>query len=239
LNPEYAATYADLYRRHWWWRAREVLLVREIGRHQPLAGWGDILDVGCGNGLFFDQLVRFGEVWGVESDESLVPADSPHRDRIYVGAFDASFDPNRQFGLVLMLDVLEHIRDPLGALRQVRRLLRPDGRVLITVPAFPLLWTHHDDLNHHIVRYRRGSLAGVLGPAGLKMVSSHYCFHWLVPVKLAVRVFERLGGKDGALKVPAPWVNRFFFAVTRIEQAALGRLDVPFGTSLLAWCAVA
>jgi 2-polyprenyl-3-methyl-5-hydroxy-6-metoxy-1,4-benzoquinol methylase len=240
LNPEYAAAYGDLYRRHWWWRARESMLVREIQRHQPLSGWGNLLDVGCGDGLFFDQLARFGEVWGVESDESLVPADSRRRDRIHVGAFDASFSPNRRFGLVLMLDVLEHLRDPVGALEHARCLLRPGGRVLITVPAFPLLWTHHDDLNQHFVRYRKRSLAAVLEPAGLRMMSSHYCFHWLFPIKLAVRGLERLGGKDGApATVPPSWLNRLFFALTRAEQTTVGRLDLPFGSSLLAWCAAA
>ena len=240
MNPEYAAAYGDLYRRHWWWRAREALLVREIEQHQPVGGWGNLLDVGCGDGLFFDRLARFGEVWGVESDESLVPPDSRHRDRIHVGVFDASFTPNRRFGLVMMLDVLEHLRNPVAALEHVHRLLRPDGRILITVPAFPVLWTHHDDLNHHFLRYRKRSLAAVLEAAGLTMISSRYFFHWLVPVKLALRGFERLGGKDGApTTVPAPWLNRLLLAVTRVEQIALGRLNLPFGSSLLAWCSAA
>ncbi|HYT94425.1 MAG TPA: class I SAM-dependent methyltransferase, partial [Gemmataceae bacterium] len=78
MNPEYAAAYRNLYERHWWWRAREAMLVREIEVHQPVGGWGKVLDVGCGDGLFFDELARFGEVWGVESDESLVPAHSRH-----------------------------------------------------------------------------------------------------------------------------------------------------------------
>lgn len=240
MNPEYAAAYGDLYRRHWWWRAREEMLVSEIEQHQPAGGWGNLLDIGCGDGLLFDRLARFGEVWGVESDESLVPADSHHRDRIHVGAFDATFRPNRRFGLVMMLDVLEHLQNPVGALEYVRRLLRPDGRVLITVPAFPVLWTHHDDLNYHFVRYRKRSLAAVLEPSGLMMISSHYCFHWLVPVKLAVRAFERVGGNTSApTAVPAPWLNRLLFALTRVEQRVLGGLDLPFGSSLLAWCAAA
>ena len=116
----------------------------------------------------------------------------------------------------------------------------PDGRVLITVPAFPVLWTHHDDLNYHFVRYRKRSLAAVLEPSGLMMISSHYCFHWLVPVKLAVRAFERVGGNTSApTAVPAPWLNRLLFALTRVEQRVLGGLDLPFGSSLLAWCAAA
>jgi SAM-dependent methyltransferase len=240
LNPEYAAAYRELYERHWWWRAREAMLVLEIERERPPGGWGNVLDVGCGDGLFFGQLSRFGEVWGVESDESLVPPDSPHRARIHVGPFETGFTPDRCFGLIVMLDVLEHLRDPVAALAQARRLLQPEGRVLITVPAFPLLWTHHDDLNQHFARYRKRSLAAVAGQAGLKVLSSRYCFHWLFPVKLAVRGLEGLSGKDSAPAVVPPTVlNRLLFSMTRLEQRALGRLNLPFGSSLLAWCAAA
>jgi SAM-dependent methyltransferase len=238
LIPEYAAAYRDLYERHWWWRAREAMLLREIEEHRPAAGWGSILDVGCGDGLFFDQLVRFGEAWGVESDDSLVPADSPHRGRIHLGPFDSSFEPGRRFGLVLMLDVLEHLPDPVAALRQAAGLLEPGGRLLLTVPAFPVLWTSHDELNHHFVRYRRRSLDAVIVRAGLTMLSSRYCFHWLFPVKLGVRVLERLGSTARAHPtVPPPLLNGLLLGIARLEQYTVGRLGVPFGSSLLAWCA--
>jgi SAM-dependent methyltransferase len=238
LNPEYAAAYRDLYDRHWWWRAREAMLVREIEQRRPPGGWGNILDVGCGDGLFFDQLSRVGEAWGVESDESLVPAESRQRARIHIGPFDSSFAPPRRFGLVVMLDVLEHLPDPVAALEHARHLLEPDGRVLITVPAFPVLWTHHDELNHHFVRYRKRSLAAVVRRAGLRTIASRYCFHWLFPVKLAVRGVELLSRREGeSATVPPPWLNRLLLRVTRLEQKTLEPLNLPFGSSLLAWCA--
>ena len=237
MNPEYAAAYTDLYRRHWWWRAREAMLVREIERRSPANGWRAILDVGCGDGLFFDQLSRFGGVWGVESDDSLVSPDNPHRSRIHIGPF-STFRPRRQFGLILMLDVLEHLADAEAALLQANELLEPDGRLLITVPAFQVLWTRHDDLNRHVVRYTRESLDVVLGRAGLRMLSGRYFFHWLFPVKLGVRFLELLSKPDGApAKVPPQVVNRLLLGITRLEQATIGRLGLPFGSSLLAWCA--
>lgn len=238
MNPEYAAAYRDLYQRHWWWRAREAMLLDELERLRPAGGWGTVLDVGCGDGLFFPQLARFGEVWGVEPDESLIAPDSPHRPRIHVGPFDQSFEPGRRFGLVLMLDVLEHLPDPAAALAHARRLLQPEGRLLITVPAFPVLWTRHDELNHHYVRYRTPSLRTMAGQTGLTLLSSRYCFHWLFPVKLVVRGVERLAGKDVAPAVvpPAP-LNGILFGASRLEQVAFRRFPLPFGSSLLAWCA--
>jgi SAM-dependent methyltransferase len=238
LIPEYAAAYRNLYERHWWWRARELMLLDEIGRHQPATGWRRILDVGCGDGLFFDRLARFGDVWGVESDATLVPADSRHRARIHVGPFDAGFMPGRRFDLVLMLDVLEHLADPVGALRKAAGLLEPDGRILITVPAFQVLWTSHDDLNRHFVRYRRHTLTAVAEHARLRILSQRYFFHWLFPVKLGFRALERLGSRAHApASVPGPLLNRLLLRLSRLEQATVGRLSLPFGSSLLAWCA--
>jgi SAM-dependent methyltransferase len=240
LNPEYAAAYRDLYEQHWWWRAREEMLVREIERLRPARGWDNVLDVGCGDGLFFGQLAKFGEVWGVESDESLIPPDSPHRARIHLGPFDASFNPGRPFGLILMLDVLEHLPDPVAALAQARRLLEPEGRLLITVPAFSVLWTYHDDLNHHFVRYRKRGLGAVAERAGLRVLSSRYCFHWLFPVKLLVRGLEQFSRRDPApAAVPPAALNRLLFDVSRLEETAFRRLNLPFGSSLVAWCAPA
>src|SRR5688572_18724787 len=121
MKSEYARAYGELYRRHWWWRAREAMLLRELRRRSPGNGRGRILDVGCGDGLCFDELQALGEVWGVEAAASLVASDGPYQTRIHVGRFDRSFEPAAPFGLILMLDVLEHLSDPVEALCQARR----------------------------------------------------------------------------------------------------------------------
>ncbi|MGH9206621.1 MAG: class I SAM-dependent methyltransferase [Acidimicrobiales bacterium] len=230
MIPEYAAIYRDLYERHWWWRAREAMLLEEIERHRPAEGWRRILDVGCGDGLFFSRLEQLGEVWGVESDATLVPADSRHRSRIHVGPFDAGYPPGRRFDLVLMLDVLEHLADPVGALRRAAELFEPGGRLLITVPAFQVLWTTHDDLNLHFVRYRQRTLNAVAERAGLRVLSQRYFFHWLFPVKLGVRALEQLGYRvHSPAAIPQPTLNGLLLRLSRAEQATVGRLGLPFG----------
>lgn len=197
-----------------------------------------MLDIGCGDALFFDQLTALGEVWGVEPDADLVNDDGPHRHRIHVGPLDATFQPGRRFRLVLLLDVLEHLDDPVGALRQVQALLEPDGRVMITVPAFAVLWTQHDDLNQHRVRYRKDTLARVVEQAGLQVLSARYLFQWLFPAKLVTRAVERsLHRPAKPAGVPPAWINRMLLDFSRLEEASLGRLRPPFGSSLLMWCA--
>jgi len=234
VETEYAARYRDLYRRHWWWRARERLILDVLRRLRPGAGWSAILDVGCGDGLFFERLAEFGPVEGVEPDASLVASDGPYRDRIHVVSFDRSFRPGRRYGLILMLDVLEHLPEPVEALRHALTLLEPGGILLVTVPAFPLLWTNHDVLNHHYARYTRASFTRLARAAGLRIVRSRYFFQWLFPAKLGVRLLEALWRRPPAPpRVPPPWINRALYLVSRSEQFVLGALPLPFGSSLL------
>lgn len=234
MDPEYARRYRQLYREHWWWRAREHVVLETLRRQRPAAGWRRILDVGCGDGLLFDRLGEFGEVEGVEADPSLVSPGGRHRAQIHVRPFDASFQPGKSYSLILMLDVIEHLRDPVGALRHVAQLLERDGILVATVPAFPMLWTTHDDLNHHVTRYTRRSFGTLAEQAGLRVDATRYFFHWLFPAKLVVRVLEALTrSQPTPPRVPAPWVNRWLYLFSRLEQSLLTPLPVPFGASLL------
>ena len=107
MDPEYGSLYRTLYERHWWWRAREEAIVETLRATRPPSGWRSVLDVGCGDGLFFGRLAEFGTVTGVEPDAALVSDE--RRSLIHVGPFDRSFAPGRQYSLILMLDMLEHL----------------------------------------------------------------------------------------------------------------------------------
>jgi 2-polyprenyl-3-methyl-5-hydroxy-6-metoxy-1,4-benzoquinol methylase len=192
------------------------------------------LDIGCGDGLFFDRLAEFGDVEGVEPSADLVNPGNPHRDRIYVCPFDANFRPNKQYSLILMLDVLEHMEDPVGALRHALDLLSPEGRVIITVPAFMALWTNHDVLNHHLTRYTKQSFREVARRSGLGIQEARYFYHWTFPAKLATRVMEEVfHPAPDAPKIPPNWANQALFWLSRLEQKALSALPIPFGSSLM------
>jgi 2-polyprenyl-3-methyl-5-hydroxy-6-metoxy-1,4-benzoquinol methylase len=234
VDPEYARRYRDLYERHWWWRARERFVLETLRRSLPPAMRRRILDVGCGDGLMFDRLAEFGDVWGVESDAALVSADNRHRGRIHLGPFDATFRPGVHYALVLMLDVIEHLPDPGGALRHAAALLEPDGILVATIPAFPILWTTHDVLNHHYTRYTRRSFAMLARSAGCDILRARYFFHWVFPAKLGVRVMEatrRL--RPAPPRVPPSWINEPLYLLSLLEQRVVTPLGPPFGSSLL------
>ena len=237
MEPEYARQYRDLYTRHWWWRAREQAILRVIRRRLGTSSGLRILDVGCGDGLFFNKLAEFGDVDGVEPDEGLVNPQGPFRERIRIAPFDTDFRSSAPYSLVLMLDVLEHLNDPGEALHHAHSLLTPAGALLLTVPAFQILWTNHDTINHHLVRYRRSTLRPLLRQAGFTILEERYWYQWTCPVKLAIRMFESvLRHPPAVARVPPKWINRPLYWISRAEQETLGAIGMPFGSTLMVYC---
>jgi SAM-dependent methyltransferase len=237
MDPEYGRKYRELFERHWWWRARSALILEVLRRHAPVGGWPAILDIGCGDGLLLGALTEFGVAEGIEPDGALVSAATRAAGRVHIRPFDESFLPATRYNLILVLDVVEHLSDPAAALRHAARLLAPDGRVIITVPAFRALWTAHDDWNHHVTRYTRGSLETVLADSGLAVRECFYFFHWLAPAKLVVRWLESLRrNRPGITGIPPVMVNEALLRFSRLEAKTLTRLGLPFGSSL---CCVA
>ena len=237
MDTEYGARYRALFERHWWWRARELVILHALAAHRPATGYRSVLDVGCGDGLFFDRLSAIDGVQlveGIEPAEALVSPLGPHRARITVAPFDASFAPDRTYSVILMLDVLEHLPEPAAALRHALSLLEPNGVFLATVPAFMALWTRHDALNHHYTRYDRTSFQTLATEAGMRVDEMRYFFRWTAAAKIATRVIEALvPGEPKSPEVPSAAVNRTLYALSRLEERLVGRLPLPFGSSLL------
>jgi SAM-dependent methyltransferase len=235
VDIAYARAYRDLYERHWWWRARERFVLGELRRLKPDGGWGRILDVGCGGGVFLPELSKLGDVEGLEPDAALVLPDDSFRSRVHVRPFDETFRPGHPFGLMLMLDVLEHMPDPRAALTHAISLLEPGGVLLATVPAFMILWTSHDVLNRHYTRYTRKRFTALARECGFEILTSRYFYHWLFAAKIAARAMEaaQVSKAPRAPRVPPGWLNSLLYFVSRAEHSGLRSLPLPFGSSLL------
>ncbi len=232
MDADYVAAYSRLYREHWWWRVRERILLEKVGDLLNNRGHANILDVGCGAGLFFDALEPFGQVEGIESDPGAVEQSGRWRARIHTGELDDTFKPGHSFDLILMLDVLEHLARPDLVLRRATDLLVPGGWLVATVPAFGWLWTSHDELNHHVRRYTAAEMQALVAGAGLGAIETRYLFQSLVLPKLFVRAKEMLARSDSGIpQIPARSLNRALQFWYRSEQAWVGWL--PFGSSVM------
>jgi len=233
MDARYAAAYPRLYRQHWWWRVREAILVQKIRALLRDVREPRILDVGCGAALFFDVLEPLAHVEGIESDRAAVERAGRWRGRIAVGELDGGYRPAEAFDLILMLDVLEHVEDPEPLLRRAAAVLKPGGRLLITVPAFTWLWTAHDELNHHVRRYAARDLRAAIEAAGLAPIEMRFLFQSLVVPKLLTRMKEAVSGSRPRVPaIPPRAVNALIQAFFLAEHAIAGWL--PFGGSLMA-----
>jgi SAM-dependent methyltransferase len=176
---------------HWWYRGRRRVLRAELDR-LPLPSDAEILDAGCGSGRTIDELARYGRAVGVDASETAIrTAHSRGRIGVRVGSLEALPFPDDAFDLITCLDVLEHLPDDRAALAELRRVCRPNGWLVVTVPAYPRLWSAHDVANLHFRRYRRRELRAAVAHAGWALErDTHFNALLLAPVA-AVRRWPR------------------------------------------------
>ncbi|HZG04667.1 MAG TPA: methyltransferase domain-containing protein [Streptomyces sp.] len=237
MDAAYSDVYGAMYRRHWWWRAREHQVLALIRRHVEKGdGPGKVLDVGCGDGLIWDSLTGFAHIEGIEPDSRLIHPASPRRDRIEIADFLRGRPRPADHDLLLMLDVLEHIEDEHAALLRAKALLAPRGILLLTVPALPALWSEFDEMSGHFRRYTRRSLRRALTAAGLEIIDLRYSYFWTVPPLFVRRLLFRAAAGEQSLFLrppPAP-INSALHMVSRLDHALSRRIPLPVGSSLVA-----
>jgi SAM-dependent methyltransferase len=235
-------TYAIMYEvegTHWWFAGRRRILesfVREIIAGLNVQGRSArILDVGCGTGANLEMLAQFGEAEGVDvSEDALAFCRARGLTRVTHGAAERLPYADASFDLVTALDVVEHLDDDAGGLREMRRVLRPGGRALLFVPAFMWLWGVQDDVSHHRRRYTLPQLKERVSEAGFEVERATYAnLTFFAPI-LAGRLLMRATGvrpaSENNFNVPA--LNGVLGRIFGAERFWLARrLSFPFGVS--------
>jgi SAM-dependent methyltransferase len=228
---------AELDERHWWYRARRDILGALIRRRIALPADARILEIGCGTGHNLMMLRAFGAADAVEIDAAARAIASR---RLGHEVMDAPLPaltgvPEGAYDLVALLDVLEHVDEDRAALASIAKRLRPGGRILVTVPAHPWMWSAHDVVNHHKRRYTKRTLRAVVAAAGLELEMLSWFNSLLFPLAATARLAGRLTGReDSDDRMPPAPVNALFGTVFGLERYALGRLPFPPGVSLVA-----
>lgn len=234
-------TYEILYHieeTHWWHAARRQIVMdwilgRYPGRHDLV-----ILDAGCGTGLMLQQMEHLGHADGVDiSDEALEFCRKRGLENVrHADLLELPFAEN-SFDFVTALDVLEHLDDDSGGLREMRRVLRPGGRVFIFAPAHRWLWSLQDEVSHHRRRYTARTLRETVERAGLAIERQSYVSLFLLPVIflgrqwLKVRLKFRTAVTENDLH--PEWSNGILRWIFEAEIPILRRINMPMGASLL------
>jgi ubiquinone/menaquinone biosynthesis C-methylase UbiE len=231
---------ALLEERHWWYRGRRriVLDAVELLRRR-LPADPSVLDVGCGSGAMLAHLNRaVGPATGVDVNPRVVEhARGRGLSSVSVAGVEQLPFPEGAFELVTCLDVLEHVPDDRGALAELRRVTAAHGLLLVTVPAYPSLWSGHDVAAGHVRRYRAGELGAAAQSEGWRPVLETHFNALLLPLVVCARMIaraRRVTPRSDLLATPR-WIDPVLEAPLRLEAAVIRRgRTLPAGLSLLA-----
>ena len=238
-KEEYRRLY-ELEDRLWWFVGMRHITLTLIDRF--LSGSEDllILDAGCGTGGMLPYLGRFGTRLGIDiSDEALQFVRL--RETEPLARASVSNLPFRvhSFDLVTSFDVIYHraVENDELAMAEMARVLRPNGSLLIRVPAYNWMRSAHDDAVHTGRRYTRRGLDKKLRRAGLRPTFVTYANTLLFPVAVAYRFLGKLRphrrhGSDVGPMIPS--LNRWFGAALKLEAGILRHSRLPFGLSVIA-----
>jgi SAM-dependent methyltransferase len=217
---------------YWWYVARADLL--EVTLRSHVEGAGLALDLGSADGP--------SAAWFRESAQRTVSLDIDPRglgsEGVCGSALALPFE-DAAFDAVSAFDVIEHCEPEATALAEVRRVLRPGGRFVMSVPAYTWAWTDFDVANGHHRRYTKGRAVAAVERAGFTVQRATYGFATVFPMFAAERLARKVSRRraDGPLDIvslpqlPAP-LNRMLLGLSRVDRAVLARRDLPFGSSV-------
>jgi SAM-dependent methyltransferase len=227
----------ELEDEHWWYRGRRQVLRRVI-EQIDLPSNARILDAGCGSGRNMVELARVGEVTGIElSPMSLAAARERGVGEVIEGTVEDLPFADDSFDFAVCLDVIEHLDEDRPTLRELRRVVAPGGWLLVTVPAYPTLWSSHDVVNHHRRRYTCATLLEAASECGWEATRTTHFNSLLLPAAVIYRWIERLTHKPPSSDLDSTpiWLNRILQQPMNVESRLIARgVRIPAGLSLLA-----
>lgn len=210
---------------HYWFDHRKARIAETVNSCLADSSGARVLEFGCGDGDVLDALARDHRAFGFDRGlEDIVAARS---DSLSVVVGEGAAPPfSRCFDLVGLFDVVEHVPNDVGLLRNAAALARPGGWVLLTVPADPKLWTALDEYAGHERRYTRAMLEELTRKASLDLISITPLFRVLWPLARVRAAWK----KSGTVEDPAS-EYRVGAALNRILRGFLGAERRVFGRS--------
>ena len=217
---------------YWWYVARADLLETALRSH--VQGSGLTLDLGSADGP--------SASWLRDAVSRTVALDIDPRglgsDGVCGSALALPF-ADETFEVVSAFDVIEHCDPESQALAEVRRVLKPRGRFVMSVPAYTWAWSDFDVANGHHRRYTRQRARSAVEAAGFSVQRVTHGFASVFPMFVAERAARKLRGRraQGAVDivevptVPKP-LNDALLALSRFDRHILSRADLPFGSSI-------
>jgi len=249
-NPEYGYKgeyFKELYeieKVHFWQIGRRELiydvLKKSCTRNGQNIFQAKMLEIGCGNGSVLHYLEEKGVA--IEGGDIFFEGLKFCRKRskaslYHIDALNMPF--KEEYDIVGAFDLIEHIEDDLLLLQEIRRVLKPDGKLIITVPANKLLWGEFDIMSLHKRRYRRIELIEKLEKSGFVVEKISFFLFFVFPTVFLFRLMRSiLKGNNShiskfmELKI-IPFLNSLFLGLLKLERVLIRYINLPYGCSLI------
>ena len=197
-----------------------------------------ILDIGCGTGSTIKELERFGDVLGVDIEpQALYFCKKKGVSKTILAEGNYLPCKDKTFDLVTLFNIIEHIEDDRGFVREVHRVLKDNGKIVIATSAFNFLWSKHDVVNEHKRRYTKTLLKRLIGKQ-FTVERMTYTNFILFPAIWIGIIFNNIIKRkkdiscDGFYPVPG-FINKILLLILKLESILLKRFNFPYGVSLL------
>ena len=221
---EYHKMYS-LEESNWWYLGRADLIHELLDEYKP--SFDSILDIGCGTGSILGKYSGKRRV-GIEQNAIAVEYAKGRGLTVH----DSLDKVHEKFDVILMMDVLEHVENDHAFLQNALTRLNEDGVLILTVPAFQWLWSHHDELVHHYRRYSKPMVKKVVEQSGGKCLhASYWNASFFAPAFLKKKVFS---SDESDLSPVHPTLNKVLLSMLKLENRASMRIPAPLGTSVYA-----
>ena len=244
MERNYYKVYAEIQHTHWWYLARSEILESILKTYLDTDRNRKLLDLGCGPGQMRTMLSQFGELFSTDfSLTALEFCGDQSLDHLVLADGMELPLASRSMDIVCAFDVLEHFKDDAQCISEINRVLKPNGFLFLTVPAYQWLWGRQDIVSHHFRRYHAKQVEELLTEVNLQILKLTYFNTILFPpialIRLAYRLInftvglqEASGSSD--FSIPhSSLLNTLCWNLFRSEKKILRRQNFPFGVSIL------
>lgn len=230
--------YDDLFlleKYHWWHKAKRKLMSKLLEKYCVTKN-NQIVDIGCGTGGNLQPLEKYGKVTGLDkSKHALAYCKKRGFHLLTQRSSENTGIKKDSIDIITMLDILEHV-DEDKTLKEIYRILRKSGVVLITVPAYQFLWSKWDEALHHKRRYTKESLQTILSKYKFTVLHISYVYSFLLVPVILIRTIKNIYSKNtypSDFSLNNRLINSLLFSLSQIEQFFILRTTLPFGTSIV------
>lgn len=231
-------TMFELENDYWWFVARRALVEELVKNEANNCPSPKIFDVGCGTGANLAAFSQYGKSYGIDmAKEAISFCRSRGLNNLVISKVESVAYLSESFDVITALDVLEHIDDDVAAMKELYRVCKPGGMLLVTVPAYGFLWSEHDEALHHRRRYAAHELRNKLTLAGFDIERcSYFITLFFFPI-LAIRILQSIfkdstHPKTSHIALPRI-INKLLIAILAFEQWLLHFINLPFGVSIV------